>query len=129
MASDEQLEQATCIFYDDTCAFCRQAVAWVARQEKDDTQQAWTYRPLAQQQPPPLQTAHHGARPEGMQIQDAQGRCYTGHAAIRAILMRLPRWRWLTRLWEWPLGAWLAPRVYGWVSRNRHAISKWLLRQ
>src|ERR1043166_68101 len=53
-----------------------------------------------------------------------QGRIYRGARCIRFIGFRLPLLVPLSLVLSLPGVIWLAEKVYGWVSRNRHLLSR-----
>ncbi|OLE37755.1 MAG: hypothetical protein AUG00_07290 [Candidatus Rokubacteria bacterium 13_1_20CM_2_70_7] len=58
-----------------------------------------------------------------MQLVLPDGRVLSGADAVPEILARIPRWRWLVRLFDLPGVRPLSRRVYAWVARNRMRIS------
>lgn len=53
------------------------------------------------------------------------GRIYRGARCIRFIGMRLPLLVPLALIMWFPGVIWIAERVYQWISRNRHLLSRW----
>lgn len=56
---------------------------------------------------------------------DEQGQVFTGAAAARETLARLPGAPLMTLPFRIPGGTWLANQTYRWVARNRAWLSRW----
>jgi predicted DCC family thiol-disulfide oxidoreductase YuxK len=56
---------------------------------------------------------------------DEQGEIFTGAAAARETLARLPGAPLMTLPFRIPGGMWLANRIYRWVALNRARLSRW----
>ena len=109
------------LIYDGACPVCLGAMRWVQRRALPGEFEFL-----------PCQSPERRARfpwmseqacLEALQLILSDGRVLAGAAALPEILRRLRGWRWLARLFELPGMAFLAPRLYAWVARNRYAIS------
>ena len=58
-----------------------------------------------------------------MQLVLPDGRIVPGADAVPELFARIPRWRWVTALFELPGMRPVARRVYAWIPRNRMRIS------
>jgi predicted DCC family thiol-disulfide oxidoreductase YuxK len=58
-----------------------------------------------------------------MQLVLPDGRVLAGADAVPEILLRIPRWRWLARLFGLPGVRAGARRAYAWIARNRMRLS------
>ena len=56
---------------------------------------------------------------------DEQEEIFTGAAAVRETLARLPGGPLMTVPFHLPGGFWLANHIYRWVARNRTWLSRW----
>jgi len=111
-------ERATLI-YDGECGFCREAVALVARWDRqhrvelvpfqDEAKLAAFSLPL-----PALAAAMHLVLPDG--------RVLAGADAAADLLRLLPGKRWLAWVFAVPGVLPLARRVYAWIARRRHCL-------
>jgi predicted DCC family thiol-disulfide oxidoreductase YuxK len=61
---------------------------------------------------------------EQMHLIERSGEVLRGADAVRGVLRRLPRLRWLGLLWLVPGFAHLAHVGYGWVARNRYRFNR-----
>jgi len=115
------------LIYDDACPVCRAGMRWVAgcalpgRFEFVPCQS-----PERRRRFPSISEA---ACLQALQLVLPDGRLLAGDRAIPEILRRLRRWHWLAHLFALPGVALLAPRLYGWVARNRYALSCALARR
>ncbi|HLC22048.1 MAG TPA: DUF393 domain-containing protein [Candidatus Methylomirabilis sp.] len=57
---------------------------------------------------------------------DERGQIFTGAAAVRETLARLPGATAMTLPFRAPGGMWIADRIYRCVARNRGRLSRWL---
>ena len=60
---------------------------------------------------------------QAMQLVLPDGRVLAGADAAPEILRRIPRWRWVARLFSLPASRPLARRVYAWVANTRMRLS------
>lgn len=60
---------------------------------------------------------------QAMQLIYADGRRYSGDAALPHICLGLKRWRWIATILSVPPISTLSPYVYGYVARNRRMFS------
>jgi predicted DCC family thiol-disulfide oxidoreductase YuxK len=63
---------------------------------------------------------------EELYLIDERGEIFTGAAAARESLARLPGATFLTFPFSIPGGMWLANHTYRWVARNRAWLSRWI---
>ena len=63
---------------------------------------------------------------EELHLIDERGEVFTGAAAVRETLARLPAAPVMTLPFHAPGGMWVADRIYRWVARNRGWLSRWL---
>jgi predicted DCC family thiol-disulfide oxidoreductase YuxK len=109
------------LIYDGECPMCAGAAAWIQRRAIPGT-----FEFLACQSPeracrfPELAEA---ACLAAMQLVLPEGRILAGDLAIPEILARLRGWRWLAAAFRLPGVGRVAPQVYRWIARHRHAIS------
>jgi len=111
-------DRATLI-YDGACGFCREAVALVARWDRqhsvtlvpfqDEAKLAQFRLPL-----PALAAAMHLVLPDG--------RVFAGADAAAALLKLLPGKRWLAWVFAVPGVLPLARRLYASIARRRHCL-------
>lgn len=110
------------LIYDGECSMCRASALWLMR------------RALTGGQLEILPCRSPARRARFPQIDEAQcltamqlvlpdGRVLSGADAVPEILARIPRWRWLGRLFELPGARPLSRRVYAWIARNRMRLS------
>ena len=109
------------LVYDASCGLCRASVTWIGRRA---ARGAFEFLPCQAAE----RRARFPAMAEeqclaAMQLVLDDGRVLPGDAAIREILVRLRRWRWLAVALHLPGAGRLAPVVYGWVARHRHRLS------
>ena len=112
------VDRATLI-YDGECGFCREAVARVARWDRehrialvpfqDEARVARFAIPL-----PALAAAMHLVLPDG--------RTFAGADATAEVLRLLPGKRWLAWVFLIPGVLPIARRVYAWIARRRHCL-------
>lgn len=111
------------VLYDDRCPMCTfqsrvlDRLDWFGRV---------TMRPLSD--PDARQIAgdvDEAQLREAIHCYEPSGRVFRGARALRHIGMRLPIMIPLAVLLWVPGVIFVAERVYGWVSRNRHLLSRW----
>jgi len=107
------------VWFDGSCELCRASVAWARRRDAADR---LVFRDAA--------TAPAGSAPAGaeqlaaaMWVRRWDGSVAGGFDGVRAVLVALPRWRWLAALLAAPPLSWLGPPVYRLVARHRHRLS------
>ncbi len=115
------------LIYDASCPLCVAARDWVARNaiagEFDyvpcqSDERARRFPAVSEQQ-----------CMEAMQIVCADGRTYSGDAALPQIFLGLKRWRWVARVLRMPPVSLVSPTVYRWIARHRLAISALIARK
>lgn len=111
------------LLYDDGCPLCTfqmRVITWLD----------WFHRvELLPISDPRAATVAPGLTPEALSeavhCVTGEGRVHRGARAIRFIGMRLPL-AVPVALFLWLPGViWVAERIYQWVSRNRHLLSRW----
>lgn len=63
---------------------------------------------------------------EELHVINERGEIFTGAAAVRETLARLPGASVMNFPFHVPGGMWMAERMYRWVARNREWLSRWL---
>ncbi len=111
------------ILYDDACAFCTfqmRVVTWL------DWCNAVSLLPLSDPRAAQVApTLTREALLEAIHCVARDGRIHRGARCLRFIGMRMPlAVPFALVLWI-PGVIWIAERVYSWVSRNRHLLSRW----
>lgn len=108
------------LIYDGECPMCRASALWLMR------------RALAggasELELLPCRSTARGLRfpritdetcLRAMQLVLPDGRVLSGADAVPEILDRIPRWRWVARMFDLPGARPLAQSAYGWIARNR----------
>ena len=103
---------------------CRASALWLMRRALAGGAQAFEILPCRS----PVRRARFPQIAEeaclgAMQLVLPEGRVLSGADAVPEILARIPRWRWLARLFDLPGTRPLARRVYGWIARNRMKLA------
>jgi len=110
------------LLYDGTCGFCR---AWVARLRRWDRAGRIDYVPYQQRSAVAgLPWVADEAVDRAMHFVAPDGRIDAGARAFPAILGYLPGGGLIKPLFGVPGVRWLADRVYEWVARHRHQLSR-----
>lgn len=111
------------VLYDDECPLCSfqmRVLTWL------DWLNALTLMPLSHPQSAAL--APHLTRAdliEAIHCVARNGKIYRGARCIRFVGLRLPLLVPVTLVLWIPGIIWIAEKVYMWVSRNRHLLSRW----
>lgn len=109
------------LVYDGHCPICQGGMRWVERHALPGRFEFL-----------PCQSAERSRRfpwmsetacLEALQLVLPDGRVLAGDRAIPEVLRRLRGWRWVAMMFRLPGMGLVAPRVYGWVARNRYTIS------
>lgn len=109
------------VLYDQACPMCRSAVArlkaWDAGNRlrflsAADPEVATRFPWLSRSR---IETSLHLVGP--------QGETWEGAGAVEQLARLLPRWRWTSRIFQFPLVRPMARRIYGWVARHRYRLS------
>jgi predicted DCC family thiol-disulfide oxidoreductase YuxK len=108
------------VIYDDACAFCARQMRWLRRLD-------WPGRfELVPRSSPEAQLP--GLMPDALfqaiHCVTTDGRVFRGARCLRFVGLRLPLLAPLAALLWIPGVLGLAERVYAWVSRNRHRLSR-----
>ena len=107
------------LIYDGECGFCRDAVALVARWDRDHRVALIPFQDRAQVAAfalplPALAAAMHLVLPDG--------RVFAGADAAAELLRLLPGKRWLADTFALPGVLPVARRVYAWIAERRHCL-------
>lgn len=113
--------QLAVLIYDEACPICQRGMRWVDRRALPGRFEFLPCQSLERRRRFPWMDEADCL--EAMQVVLADGRVLPGASGIPEILRRLRGWRWLVAMFRLPGVGWLAPRVYGWVARNRYTIS------
>lgn len=112
------------LIYDGDCSMCRASALWLMRRALAGGAQELEILPCRS-------SARRARFPEiseaacltAMQLVLPDGRVLAGADAVPEILRRIPRWRWLRRLFDVPGVRPLARRAYRWIAENRMQLS------
>lgn len=112
------------LIYDGDCSMCRASALWLMRRAiaggATEFEIIPCRSPARRQRFPQVSDE---ACMMAMQLVLPDGRVLAGADAVPEILERIPRWRWLRRLFDLPGVRPVARRVYGWIARNRMRLS------
>jgi predicted DCC family thiol-disulfide oxidoreductase YuxK len=112
------------LIYDGDCAMCRASALWLMRRALGGGARDVEILPCrSADRRARFPQVDEAACLAAMQLVLPDGRVLSGADAVPELLRRIPRWRWLARLFELPGMAPLARRVYAWVARNRMRLS------
>lgn len=107
------------LIYDGECGFCREAVEWLRRWDRE---QILAFVPFQDE----ARVARFGialpALAAAMHLVLPDNRVYAGADAAPALLRLLPGKRWLAPLFAVPGVLPLARRVYAWIAARRHCL-------
>ncbi len=115
---------AAVLIYDGDCALCRSSALWIMRRALSGGASELEILPCRsaarrQRFPQVSEEICLGA----MQLVLPDGRVLGGADAVPEILLRIPRWRWLARMFALPGVRPVARRVYAWIAANRMRLS------
>jgi predicted DCC family thiol-disulfide oxidoreductase YuxK len=112
------------LIYDGDCSMCRASALWLMRRALAGRASELEILPCRS---PARQTrfpqVSESACLLAMQLVLPDGRVLAGADAVPEILARIPRWRWLARLFDLPGARPVARRVYAWIAENRMRLS------
>ncbi|HEV8643295.1 MAG TPA: DUF393 domain-containing protein [Methylomirabilota bacterium] len=112
------------LIYDGECSMCRASALWLMRRAlaggASELEILPCQSPARRARFPQIDDT---ACLTAMQLVLPDGRVLSGADAVPEILVRIPRWRWLARLFDLPGVRPLSRRLYAWVARNRMRIS------
>jgi len=116
----EEKRQAYTVLYDGDCPICTRSVEELEKWDRDGVLEMVPIQdPEVPERFPGLSRR---ALEESIHLVGADGKVWTGAAAVEELMGILPRWRWLSWLFHLPLVRPLGTRVYRWVARNRHRL-------
>lgn len=112
------------LVYDGECAMCRASALWLMRRALNGGARTLELMPCRS----PARRARFpqiddAACMVAMQLVLPDGRIVSGADAVPEILERIPRWRWVRRLFDLPGARAFARRAYAWIARNRMELS------
>lgn len=112
------------LIYDGECSMCRASALWLMRRAIAGGATQFEIlpcrSPARRERFPEVSEASCMA---AMQLVLPGGRVLSGADAVPEILERIPRWRWVRRVFDLPGVRPLARRVYAWIARNRMRLS------
>lgn len=107
------------IYLDGSCAFCRAVQERVARRDRNRRLEFMDYNDPAVAARAPFPRERLDAE---MHVRKPDGSWVAGFEGWAAVLLELPRYKWLGWLFGvFPLHG-LGPRVYRWIARHRYRI-------
>ena len=116
----------TLLIWDGACGFCRNAVAWMLRQDHAGRIRAVPYQDLAS---PPMTPALRYQAERAVQVLTPQGQQLSGGRAVLYVLRQVG-WRpWLVGLASRRPFVWLVEGGYRVVARNRQLFSRVMFRR
>lgn len=115
---------AAVLIYDGDCSMCRASALWLMRRAIAGGATQFEIIPCRsparrERFPEVSEEACMGA----MQLVLPGGRVLAGADAVPEILERIPRWRWVRRVFDLPGARPIARRGYAWIARNRMRLS------
>ena len=112
------------LIYDGECSMCRASALWLLRRAEAggarDLEILPCRSPVRRQRFPSITDEDCM---QAMQLVLPDGRVLAGADAVPEILLRIPRWSWVARLFDLPRARPFAHRVYAWIAKNRMKIS------
>jgi predicted DCC family thiol-disulfide oxidoreductase YuxK len=112
------------LVYDGECSMCRASALWLLRRAEAGGARELEILPCrspVRRQRFPSMTDEACMR--AMQLVLPDGHVLSGADAVPEILLRIPRWSWVARLFDLPRARPFARRVYAWIAKNRMKIS------
>lgn len=110
------------LIYDGECSLCQATKDWIERRVFPGQIEFLQCQSEERKRRFP-QAGEEGCL-QAMQVILPDGRILAGDEAIPEILSQLRRWRYLVYLFRLPCIKFLSPRIYAWVSKNRHKFIK-----
>jgi predicted DCC family thiol-disulfide oxidoreductase YuxK len=108
------------IVWDGACGFCRRAVAWALRRDREGRFEAVRYQELAN---PPLTDALRAACRDAVHVRTTDGRWLRGGRACLFVLARIG-WPRLARIASLPPFVWAVEIGYRVVASHRPFFSR-----
>lgn len=106
------------LIYDGECTLCQTTKDWI---EKNAVQGQIEFLPCqSEERKMRFPQIKEEACLQAMQVILPDGQILAGDKAFPEILSRLKRWRWLAHIFRLPGIRFFSPRIYAWVSKNRH---------
>jgi predicted DCC family thiol-disulfide oxidoreductase YuxK len=112
------------LIYDGDCGLCRTSALWIMRCALGGGATQFEILPCrssARRQRFP-QVSEESCL-TAMRLVLPDGRVLGGADAVPEILLRIPRWRWLARIFALPGVRPVARRIYAWIADNRMRLS------
>lgn len=112
------------LIYDGECSMCRASALWLLRRAEAggarDLEILPCRSPVRRQRFPSIADE---TCMQAMQLALPDGHVLAGADAVPEILLRIPRWAWIARLFDLPRARPFARQVYAWIAKNRMKIS------
>jgi predicted DCC family thiol-disulfide oxidoreductase YuxK len=112
------------LIYDGECSMCRASALWLLRRAEAggarDLEILPCRSPVRRQRFPSIADE---TCMQAMQLVLPDGHVLAGADAVPEILLRIPRWSWVARLFDLPRARPFARRVYAWIAKNRMKIT------
>lgn len=112
------------LIYDGDCSMCRASAFWLLRRALAGGASELEILPCRS---PVRRIRFPHVSDEtclqAMQLVLPDGRIRSGADAVPEILARIPRWRWVARLFDLPGVRPLSRRAYTWIAANRMRLS------
>jgi predicted DCC family thiol-disulfide oxidoreductase YuxK len=112
------------LIYDGDCSMCRASALWLLRRAlaggASELEILPCRSPARQKRFPDISET---ACMQAMQLVLPGGRVLSGADAVPEILVRIPRWKWVARLFDVPGVRPVARHVYRWIAQNRMRLS------
>ena len=112
------------LIYDGECSMCRASALWLLRRAEAggarDLEILPFRSPVRRERFPSISDE---TCMQAMQLVLPDGHVLAGADAVPEILLRIPRWSWVARLFDLPRARPFARRVYAWIAKNRMKIS------
>ena len=114
--------QRAVLIYDGECSLCRSAKDWI---EKSAITGQVEFLPCqSEDRKRRFPDIKEEICLQAMHVILPDGRILSGDEGFRDVLRYTRRWKWLAYLFRVPGIRFLSPRIYAWVSRNRHGFKK-----